>query len=261
MHNKIREFIVHKYGYHSSEYAYANLQAEYGVDWAVWVESDSAVTFANRLWKEKSKEEKETIRKEAIKSLRQEKANLEESIFQLIKLQEPRTGKGFNIRFSNERAWSKEEEEINGPSLFLAGPTPRNIKQKNLISYKSYRQEACRILEKEGFKGTVLVPEVSNWVGKNDYLDQVEWEEAGLANCTIIAFWINRKIECLPGLTTNVEFGRWYENSERRKDVIYGRPKDAEKCKYLDWLYKRNNNNRIFSDLSDLMQECIKKCK
>lgn len=38
----------------------------------------------------------------------------------------------------------------------------------------------------------------------------------------------------MPGSTTNVEFGYWVKSGK----VLYGRPKDAVKVKYLDWLYK-----------------------
>jgi hypothetical protein len=74
-----------------------------------------------------------------------------------------------------------------------------------------------------GFAGTVLVPERRDWPAKFNYLDQVEWEYAGLEGCTVIAFWVPRDLQSLPGFTTNVEFGR-YVGSGR---CVYSRPDGA----------------------------------
>ena len=38
--------------------------------------------------------------------------------------------------------------------------------------------------------------------------------------------------------TTNVEFGYWLHTGK----ALYGRPDDAKKIKYLDWLYKTDTN-------------------
>lgn len=82
-----------------------------------------------------------------------------------------------------------------------------------------------------------------------DYDDQVEWEHYGLEHCSRIIFWIPRKISTMPAFTTNVEFGH-YVNSGR---VIYGRPDNAEKCRYLDWLYKKYNWRPIYNDLKTML--------
>jgi hypothetical protein len=70
---------------------------------------------------------------------------------------------------------------------------------------------------------------------KFDYMDQVEWEFAGMEACTVIAFWVPRDMQTLPGFTTNVEFGR-FAGSGR---CVYGRPVGSPHTKYLDWLYKK----------------------
>lgn len=130
------------------------------------------------------------------------------------------------------------------PSIFLAGPTPRSR------DVQSWRPEAIEFLDRLGYKGQVLVPEHKvKGMEKVDYTDQVEWEHYGLENATKIVFWIPRDLKTMPALTTNVEFGR-YVTSGR---ALYGRPDNAEKCRYLDWLYKKYNHRPIFNTLQSLM--------
>jgi hypothetical protein len=139
---------------------------------------------------------------------------------------------------------SDQRLELRGPqSIFLAGPTPRASR------VPSWRPDALRILEELGFDGDVLVPERRDWRARFAYEDQVEWEYAGLQACSRIAFWVPRRLDTLPGLTTNVEFG-FYLKSGR---ALYGRPDDAEKCRYLDWLYEKVNGRKPFTRLRDLL--------
>lgn len=143
-----------------------------------------------------------------------------------------------------------DQEIIKGKkSIFLAGPTPRG---KDIISW---RNEAIKILEKLGFDGIVYVPEYSSWKPKTDYVDQAMWERVGLSNATIIAFWIPRHLPDMPAFTTNVEFGYWLHTGK----VVYGRPNDAEKIKYLDWLYKLDYNEEPIDSLEELLNVCIEK--
>ncbi len=118
---------------------------------------------------------------------------------------------------------------LRQPSIFLAGPTPRSA------GIPSWRPEALAILQELQFAGTLLVPERRNWCVRFNYLDQVEWEFAGLEGCSVVAFWVPRDLSALPGFTTNVEFGR-YVGSGR---CVYGRPADAPHTHYLDWLYAK----------------------
>jgi hypothetical protein len=119
--------------------------------------------------------------------------------------------------------------EVRHPSIFLAGPTPRSA------DVPSWRPEALDLLRALRFAGTVLVPEREEWTAQFSYLDQVEWEHAGLEVCTVVAFWVPREVQTLPGFTTNVEFGR-YVGSGR---CVYGRPDGAPHTRYLDWLYTK----------------------
>ena len=132
-------------------------------------------------------------------------------------------------------------------SIFLAGPTPR--KEKDI----SWRKEACEILEKEGFDGLVYVPEYSTWHPKEDYIDQATWEKMALTEATVIVFWVPRRIPEMSGFTTNVEFGYWLPS----KKVIYGRPNEAQKIKYLDWLYEIDYEKKPIDNLEELLKEAI----
>lgn len=147
------------------------------------------------------------------------------------------------INYSDEKVIKKQK------SIFLAGPTPRD---KNIISW---RNEACKILEESGFDGIVYVPEYSTWKPKSDYVDQAMWERNALSEATVIVFWIPRYLPDMPAFTTNVEFGYWLHTNK----VIYGRPDNAEKIKYLDWLYKFDYNEEPHNSLESLLKETIKK--
>lgn len=133
-------------------------------------------------------------------------------------------------------------------SIFLAGPTPRD---ENTISW---RIDVCDRLEKLGFDGVVYNPEYSSWKPKSSYIDQAEWEREALTEATVILFWIPRDLKDMPAFTTNVEFGYWLHTGK----VIYGRPDNSVKNKYLDWLYKVDYNKEPFNDLDELLIESIK---
>ncbi len=141
-----------------------------------------------------------------------------------------------------------DQEVIKGKkSIFLAGPTPRG---ENALSW---RNEACKKLENLGFDGVVFVPEYSTWKPKADYVDQAMWERIALTEADVIVFWIPRHLPDMPAFTTNVEFGYWLHTNK----VLYGRPNDAEKIKYLDWLYELDYNQKPFTNLDDLLKESI----
>ena len=148
-----------------------------------------------------------------------------------------------------ELNYSDKDVIINGKkSIFLAGPTPRD--EKTI----SWRPEAIEYLRKRNFDGIVYIPE-DEFIRKNDYVDQVEWERKALMNATIIVFWIPRELEKMPAFTTNVEFGYWV--AKKAEKVVYGRPDDARKMKYLDWLYKKESNGEIFNTLEETINKAI----
>ena len=120
-----------------------------------------------------------------------------------------------------------ESTDFEGPSIFLAGPTPRSK------DVPSWRPEAIKMLYDLNFMGAVFVPERENYGAVSDYDDQIEWEWNGLDECTIVAFWVPRKMGINNALTTNVEAGLMATSGK----VIYGRPEWAEHVNYLDYVY------------------------
>lgn len=141
-----------------------------------------------------------------------------------------------------------DQEVIKGEkSIFLAGPTPRG---ENIISW---RTNACEILKQLGFDGVVYVPEYSTRKPKEDYVDQAMWERIALINATVILFWIPRKLPDMAAFTTNVEFGYWLHSGK----VIYGRPNDASKIKYLDWLYRLDYDKNPYETLQSLLEASV----
>lgn len=141
-----------------------------------------------------------------------------------------------------------DQDVIKGQkSIFLAGPTPRGEK------IESWRTDACKYLEESGFDGIVYVPEYSTWKPKVDYYDQAEWEREALSNASVIVFWIPRSLPDMPAFTTNVEFGYWIHSGK----ILYGRPDEAKKIKYLDWLYKIDTNKEPYNNLEELLSNSI----
>ena len=141
-----------------------------------------------------------------------------------------------------------DQEVIKGQkSIFLAGPTPREER------VKTWRKEACEILEKNGFDGVVYVPEYSTFRPLENYLNQVEWEREALSNASIIVFWIPRELKDMPAFTTNVEFGYWIHSGK----IIYGRPDNSRKNGYLDWLYEKDTNKKPYNNIEGLLKEAI----
>jgi hypothetical protein len=144
--------------------------------------------------------------------------------------------------------YSDQEVIKNKKSIFIAGPTPRD---ENI---ESWRALVCEKLEKMGFDGVVYVPEYSTGKSKTDYVDQAMWEREALIASTVIMFWIPRYLPDMPAFTTNVEFGYWLHSGK----VIYGRPNNASKIKYLDWLYKEDYHKEPIVELDVLLSESIK---
>ena len=96
-----------------------------------------------------------------------------------------------------------------------------------------------------------------DWQTRFEYLDQVEWEHAGLEAATVIAFWVPRDLNTLPGFTTNVEFGRCVGSGR----IIYGRPDQAPKNRYLDWLYRKCTSLQPCRTLLETMQAAVEKAR
>ena len=143
-----------------------------------------------------------------------------------------------------------DQEIIKGKkSIFLAGPTPR---KEEIVSW---RKEAIKILKENNFDGIVYVPEYSSMKPRGDYEDQVMWEREGLMNSSVIVFWIPRNLPDMPAFTTNVEFGYYIHTGK----ILYGRPNESIKNRYLDWLYELDYKKKPYNNLEELLKEAIKK--
>ncbi|MET0417486.1 MAG: nucleoside 2-deoxyribosyltransferase domain-containing protein [Actinoplanes sp.] len=120
------------------------------------------------------------------------------------------------------------------PSVFLAGPTPRD----ELV--RSWRPDAIAALD-AAWAGperlTVLSPESRGGIRAQEYDDQVRWEWAALDAASVILFWIPRDLATLPGFTTNVEFGLYAQSGR----VVLGVPDcpNPERNRYLIALGRR----------------------
>lgn len=135
------------------------------------------------------------------------------------------------------------------PSIFLAGPTPR---EKGVLSW---RRKAIDILKQLEYPGIVYVPEYDNDLVKESYIDQAQWERKAMQSSSCISFWVDRDLNKLPGYTTNVEFGYWI--AKKTISIVYGRPNNAPKTKYLDWLYRIEKSEEPVDKLTDLMKQSV----
>lgn len=160
----------------------------------------------------------------------------------------------FNIIFSDQPIPQKIIK-----SVFLAGPSPRN---KDSLDW---RHEALSLFEKNEFNGTIFIPvPKERFYGKEDshdwtYDNQVAWECHARSVSDTILFWVPREIEHtkkdlgMPAFTTNIEFGEDLHSGK----IIYGRPDNAQKCRYLD---KRiiEIKGVVYHKLEDLIIACIR---
>ena len=117
--------------------------------------------------------------------------------------------------------------------VFLAGPTVRNGNFED-----SWRKEAIKFLREVGYDGYIVVPECLSSVNYStlDHDNIIEWELEGMRKSLVVMFWVPRSTE-LPGFTTNVEFG--YNIGICATRVVLGYPENAERMKYLDYIYRK----------------------
>ncbi len=145
------------------------------------------------------------------------------------------------------------------PVIFLAGPTVRG----NQPHLTSWRREAEAEFKKQGFDGTLIVPEFEDKFESDQYrYDIPEWEFTGLKMADVIMFWVCRTRELI-GLTTNFELGYWI--ARERVKVVYGRPDDAYRIKYGDIMWNSDAQESmvaldatIHNTISDTIKASIK---
>lgn len=127
---------------------------------------------------------------------------------------------------------------IEGKSIFLAGPTPRKLE------VKSWRPKALKMINQSSFNGTVLVPEFqdrSDFTKNFAYDKQIAWELEAMEKADKIVFWIDRHLPDMPAFTTNTEFGYWVAKDPSK--IILGIPEGSEKCDYIKYLATENDIN------------------
>ena len=144
-----------------------------------------------------------------------------------------------------------EAVPFKGPSIFLAGPTPRSPE------VESWRPKALRYLET--FDGAVYLPEKRSRATSHSYDDQIQWETDALTAATCILFWVPRELAPdangyprMGALTTNAEFGMWMRSGK----VILGYPHHAEKMTYLAW-HARKEGITISHHLRDTVKLAV----
>ncbi|MET0233031.1 MAG: nucleoside 2-deoxyribosyltransferase domain-containing protein [Kibdelosporangium sp.] len=120
----------------------------------------------------------------------------------------------------------QEPPEQWDASVFLAGPTPR---RDDVQSWRPAALAEIRTQWGDAGELVVFVPEPPDGARYPSYDDQIAWEERWLDAADVILFWVPREMATLPGLTTNIEFGR-YESSGR---VVLGAPENAQHVKYM----------------------------
>jgi diadenosine tetraphosphate (Ap4A) HIT family hydrolase len=132
--------------------------------------------------------------------------------------------------------WAREPVPSEGPSVFLAGPTPRTG------GVRSWRPAAIEALAAQWTGAeplTVLIPESRDGTRAAHYDDQVDWETEARATADAILFWIPRDLTTLPGFTTNVEFGLDVGTGR----AVLGCPPDCpnpERNRYLIYVARRH---------------------
>jgi hypothetical protein len=105
------------------------------------------------------------------------------------------------------------------------------------------------------FDGVVWVPETASGRPQPEYDHQVEWEYAALHAADVIVFWVPRELRLLPGFTTNVEFGFWMAASPEK--IVYGRPRESAKNRYLDWMYSKKTGRSPHDNLLETLRAAI----
>ncbi len=83
----------------------------------------------------------------------------------------------------------------------------------------------------------------------DNYDSQITWEQKYLKAADLLVFWVPRELTHMPAFTTNIEFGMYIMSD---KDLIYGRPADSPKNKYLDFSYEKYRNKKPYNNILDM---------
>ena len=110
----------------------------------------------------------------------------------------------------------------HGPTVFLAGPTPK------AADVSSWRPAAIELICARWTAPqtlSVLSPEDTDFRYDKHFDAQVDWETDARARADVILFWIPRDVRAMPGVSTNVEFGLDVATVPER--VVLGCPPDC----------------------------------
>jgi calcineurin-like phosphoesterase family protein len=129
-------------------------------------------------------------------------------------------------------------------AVFLAGTCFKD---------NDWRDEAIKLFEKHGFDGDIINPVNNNY--DDNLVKQTKFEVNGFHYASCILFWIPRS-EQNPGLTTNIEFGEWFN-----KDGVYvGFPDNSYKNDYLE-VRLRESGLKRYSSLEEMVKKIVKHFK
>lgn len=143
--------------------------------------------------------------------------------------------------------YPKDSLENIKDGIFLAGPATRT---KQTIGW---REDLIKILQDQGFNGTVLNPENTEYgeMGKEAYSKQTKWEQNAMKFASYIIFWIPRTKEH-PAFTTNIELGQWLEHPRSYIGWPPGSIKNeyiAERCKQC--------GKKFYSTMEELVRDIM----
>lgn len=136
-------------------------------------------------------------------------------------------------------------------SIFLCGPTPRSN------DVKSWRPDLINELNKYNDfdlfeKILLLSPECRNNIWLDNYDSQIEWEQKYLELADLLVFWVPRELKHMPAFTTNIEFGMYIKSN---KNILYGRPDNSPKNKYLDYSYNLFKSKKSINNIENMALE------
>lgn len=126
---------------------------------------------------------------------------------------------------------------------------------------KSWRPDLINEFEKHDplYQKDILFlspePRTVDWL--ENYYSQLEWEQRYLEKADLIIFWVPRELIHMPAFTTNIEFGMYIMNQD--KDLLYGRPDDSPKNKYLDYCYNKYRFLNPINNLGTMAGDIINK--
>jgi nucleoside 2-deoxyribosyltransferase len=153
----------------------------------------------------------------------------------------------------------EEVQALEGPVVFLAGPTVRG-NQTHL--QPSWRFAAVDEFKKQGFEGTLILPEFTSITESDKHRPDLPlWEYEGLKRADCILFWVPRTRELI-ALTTNWELGYWV--GREREKVVFGRPDDAYRIAYSTIMWNKVHEEdsqvaKVYNTLESTIEASIAK--